>query len=123
MAHATGLNQTAISRIWRAFSLAPHRSETFKLSKDPLFIDKVRDIIGLYMDPPDRVLVLCVDEKSQIQALNRTQPLLPMRPGQVERGTHDYKRNGTTSLFAALDLKTSRVISQFHHRHRSVEFR
>ncbi len=90
---------------------------------DPLLIEKVRDIAGLYMNPPDHALVLCVDEKSQIQALDRTQPLLPMQPGQLERGTHDYKRNGTTSLFAALDLKTSRVISQFHRRHRSVEFR
>ena len=112
-----------ISRIWRAFGLQPHRSDTFKLSPDPLLIEKVRDIAGLYINPPDHALVLCVDEKSQIQALDRTQPLLPMQPGQLERGTHDYKRHGTTSLFAALDLKTSRVIGQFHHRHRSVEFR
>jgi hypothetical protein len=103
MAEATGLNQTAISRIWRAFALAPHRSETFKLSKDPLFIDKVRDIVGIYLNPPERALVLCVDEKSQIQALERTSPLLPMRPGQVGRRAHDYLRHGTTSLFAALD--------------------
>jgi transposase len=110
-------------RIWRAFALAPHRSETFKLSRDPLFIDKVRDIVGLYLDPPDRALVLCVDEKSQIQALDRTAPLLPMRPGQIERRTHDYKRHGTTSLFAALDAKTGKIIGQTHRRHRSAEFR
>ena len=123
MAAATGMNQTAISRIWRAFSLAPHRAETFKLSKDPLFIDKVRDIVGLYMNPPERALVLCVDEKSQIQALDRTAPLLPMRPGQIERRTHDYARHGTTSLFAALDTKTGKVIGQNQQRHRSAEFR
>jgi transposase len=123
MAQVTGLNQTAISRIWRAFSLAPHRAETFKLSKDPLFIDKVRDIVGLYMNPPERALVLCVDEKSQIQALDRTAPLLPMRPGQIERRTHHYMRHGTTSLFAALDTKTGKVIGQNQQRHRSAEFR
>lgn len=123
MAKASGISPSSVNRIWRAFGLQPHRSETFKLSPDPLLIEKVRDIVGLYMDPPDHAVVLCVDEKSQIQALDRTQPLLPMRPGQVERRTHDYKRHGTTSLFAALDVKTSRVISQFHRRHRSVEFR
>jgi transposase/transposase-like protein len=123
MARASGLTQTAISRIWRAFALQPHRSETFKLSRDPLFIDKVRDIVGLYLNPPDRALVLCVDEKSQIQALNRTQPLLPMRSGQVERRSHDYVRHGTTSLFAALDVKTGKVIGQCHRRHRAKEFR
>jgi transposase len=123
MAEVTGLNQTAISRIWRAFSLQPHRQESFKLSRDPLFIDKVRDIVGLYLDPPDRALVLCVDEKSQIQALERTAPLLPMRPGQAERRAHDYLRHGTTSLFAALDIGTGKVISQLQRRHRSVEFR
>ena len=123
MARATGINQTAISRIWRAFSLAPHRAETFKLSKDPLFIDKVRDIVGLYMNPPERALVLCVDEKSQIQALDRTAPLLPMGPGQIERRSHDYKRHGTTSLFAALDTKTGKIIGQNQQRHRSKEFR
>jgi transposase len=112
-----------ISRIWRAFGLQPHRSETFKLSPDPLLIEKVRDIVGLYMNPPDHALVFCVDEKSQIQALDRSQPMLPLRPGQVERRTHDYKRHGTTSLFAALDLKTGRVIGQVHRRHRSQEFR
>lgn len=123
MAKATGLNQTAISRIWRAFALQPHRSEAFKLSRDPLFIDKVRDIVGLYLDPPDRALVLCVDEKSQIQALERTAPLLPMRPGVAERRAHDYLRHGTTTLFAALDAKTGKVIGELHRRHRSGEFR
>src|SRR6266480_6301859 len=123
LAKAMGLSRMTISRIWHAFGLQPHRTETFKLSPDPLLIEKVRDIVGLYMNPPDHALVFCVDEKSQIQALDRTQPLLPMRPGQVERRTHDYKRHGTTSLFAALELKTSRVIGQLHHRHRSVEFR
>lgn len=122
MAKVSGLSQTAVSRIWRAFALQPHRSETFKLSKDPLFIEKVRDIVGLYLNPPDRALVLCVDEKAQIQALNRTQPLLPMRPGQPERRTHDYVRHGTTSLFAAFDVATGRVIGQFHRRHRAAEF-
>jgi transposase len=123
MAQATGLNQTAISRIWRAFALQPHRQENFKLSRDPLFIDKVRDIVGLYLDPPERALVLCVDEKSQIQALERTAPLLPMRPGQAERRAHDYLRHGTTSLFAALDTRTGKVISKLQRRHRSLEFR
>jgi transposase len=123
LAKATGLSRMTISRIWRAFGLQPHRTDTFKLSPDPLLIEKVRDIVGLYMNPPDHALVLCVDEKSQIQALDRTQPLLPLQPGQLERGTHDYKRHGTTSLFAALELKTSRVISQLHRRHRSVGFR
>ena len=123
MAKATGLSQSTISRIWRAFSLAPHRAETFKLSRDPLFIDKVRDIVGLYLNPPDRALVLCVDEKSQIQALDRTAPLLPKRPGQAERRTHDYKRHGTTSLFAALDASTGKIIGQNQQRHRSTEFR
>ena len=123
LAKESGLSRSTVGRIWRAFALQPHRSETFKLSKDPLFIDKVRDIVGLYMDPPDHALVLCVDEKSQIQALNRTQPMLPMRPGQIERRTHDYKRHGTTSLFAALDVATGTVIGELHRRHRSVEFR
>ena len=111
LAQASGLSRMTISRIWQAFGLQPHRADTFKLSPDPQLIEKVRDIVGLYMNPPEHALVLCVDEKSQIQALDRTQPLLPLRPGQVERGTHDYKRHGTTSLFAALELKTSRVIS------------
>jgi transposase len=123
LARATGLSRMTISRIWHAFGLQPHRTETFKLSPDPLLIEKVRDIVGLYMNPPEHALVFCVDEKSQIQALDRTQPLLPLRPGQVERRTHDYKRHGTTSLFAALELKTSRVIGQLHRRHRSQEFR
>src|SRR5437879_8282538 len=123
LAKATGLSRMTISRIWHAFGLQPHRTDTFKLSPDPQLIDRVRDIVGLYMNPPEHALVLCVDEQTQLQALDRTQPLLPMQPGQLERGTHDYKRHGTTSLFAALDLKTSRVIGQFHHRHRSVEFR
>lgn len=123
LAKASGLSRSTVGRMWKAFALQPHRSETFKLSKDPLFIDKVRDIVGLYQNPPERALVLCVDEKSQIQALDRTQPLLPMRPGQIERRTHDYKRHGTTSLFAALDVKTGAVIGECHRRHRSVEFR
>ena len=123
MARRCGLSQTAVSRIWRAFSLRPHRVKTFKLSKDPLFIEKVRDIVGLYLNPPDKALVLCVDEKAQIQALDRTQPVLPMRPGQVERRTHDYTRHGTTSLFAALNVATGKVIGEFHQRHRAVEFR
>jgi transposase len=123
LAAACGLSRNSIHRVWRAFALAPHRSESFKLSKDPLFIDKVRDIVGLYLDPPDKALVLCVDEKSQIQALDRSQPILPMRPGQAERRAHDYKRNGTTSLFAALDTKTGKVIGQLNRRHRSIEFR
>src|SRR5436853_4608780 len=123
MATRCGLSQSTISRIWRAFGLQPHRFETFKLSKDPLFIEKVRDIVGLYLNPPDCALVLCVDEKSQIQALDRTQPLLPMRPGQAERRSHDYKRHGTTSLFAAFNVKTGTVIGELHRRHRSAEFR
>jgi transposase len=123
MAAASGMSQTAITRIWRAFSLQPHRTETFKLSTDPLFIDKVRDIVGLYLDPPDRAMVLCVDEKSQIQALDRTRPILPMRPGQAERRSHDYTRHGTTTLFAALDVAAGTVIGQCHRRHRAAEFR
>jgi transposase len=123
LARHAGLSQSTISRIWRAFSLQPHRTEVFKLSPDPLFIEKVRDIVGLYVNPPDKALVLCVDEKAQIQALDRSQPLLPMRPGQVERRTHDYVRHGTTSLFAALDTKTGRVIGRRFRRHRAVEFR
>ncbi len=123
MAQACGLSQTAVSRIWRAFALQPHRVETFQLSKDPLFIEKVRDIVGLYLNPPDKALVLCTDEKSQIQALDRTQPLLPMRPGQAERRSHDYLRHGTTSLFAALDVQTGKIIGECHRRHRAREFR
>lgn len=123
MALASGMTQTAISRIWRAFALQPHRVDTFKISRDPLFVDKVRDIVGLYLNPPDHALVLCVDEKSQIQALDRTQPILPMRPGQAERRSHDYVRHGTTSLFAALNTATGEVIGECHARHRSIEFR
>jgi transposase len=123
MAKAVGLSHTAISRIWHTFRLQPHRTETFKLSNDPLLVEKVRDIVGLYLDPPAHAAVFCVDEKPQIQALDRTQPLLPMQPGQVERRTHDYKRHGTTTLFAALNAQTSEVITQFHQRHRSAQFR
>ena len=123
MAEVCGLSHMTVKRIWAAFGLEPQRVETFKLSTDPLFVDKVRDIVGLYMDPPDRALVLSVDEKSQIQALDRSQPVLPMRPGQPERRSHDYKRYGTTTLFAALDTETGRVIGECHRRHRSVEFR
>ena len=123
MAQATGLSRMTVSRIWRAFGLQPHRSETFKLSPDPLLIEKVRDIVGLYVNPPAHAVVLCVDEKSQIQALDRTAPLLPLQPGQVERRTHDYTRHGTTSLFAALDVKTGRVVGETHRRHRAREFR
>jgi len=123
MAKQSGVSATTVHRIWRAFSLQPHRTETFKLSKDPLFVEKVRDIVGPYLDPPEKALVLCVDEKSQIQALDRTQPLLPMRPGQPQRQTHDYVRHGTTSLFAALDVATGQVIGECHRRHRSIEFK
>jgi len=123
LARVCGLSRASVHRIWRAFALQPHRAETFKLSKDPLFIEKVRDIVGLYLTPPARALGLCVDEKSQIQALDRTQPMLPMRPGQIERRTHDYERHGTTSLFAALDVKTGKVIGECHRRHRATEFR
>ncbi len=123
MAKSSGLSDTTVLRIWHAFGLQPHRSDTFKLSNDPQLIEKVRDIVGLYLHPPRRALVLCADEKSQIQALDRTQPLLPMRPGTPERRTHDYRRHGTTSLFAALDIATGRVIGETHRRHRSLEFR
>jgi transposase len=122
LAAQCGMSQSAIARIWKAFALQPHRTDTFKLSKDPLFIDKVRDIVGLYLQPPDRALVLCVDEKSQIQALDRTAPILPLRPGYPERRTHDYRRHGTTSLFAALDVATGKVLGECHRRHRSAEF-
>src|SRR3990172_974314 len=123
LAKATGMSQSAVSRIWRAFALQPHRAETFKLSTDPLFVDKVRDVVGLYLNPPDKALVLCVDEKSQIQALDRSQPVLPMRPGQAERRSHDYVRHGTTTLFAALNAKSGAIIGEFHQRHRAREFR
>lgn len=122
MALEMKLSQTAVTRIWRAFGLQPHRQETFKLSSDPLFVDKVRDIVGLYLDPPLKAMVLCVDEKSQIQALDRTQPMLPLAPGIPERRTHDYMRHGTTTLFAALDIATGEVIGELHRRHRSSEF-
>jgi transposase len=123
MAKAVGLGHDSISRIWNAFGLKPHQTETFQLSKDPLLIEKVRDIVGLYMSPPANAIVLCADEKSQIQALNRTQPLLPLRPGQAERRTPDYERHGTTTLFAALDVATGNVIGKCYPRHRAVEFR
>ena len=123
MAKEIGHAPSTVHRIWRAFGLQPHRVETFKLSSDPLFVEKVRDIVGLYLAPPERAVVLCVDEKSQVQALDRTQPLLPMRPGQAERRTHDYKRNGTTSLFAALDVKAGTIIGKCMARHRASEFR
>ena len=122
MAAQSGLSRCTVHRVWRAFGLQPHRTETFKLSSDPLFIEKVR-IVGLYLSPPDRAMVLCVDEKTQIQALDRTRPLLPMRPGRVERRSHDYVRHGTTTLFAALEAQTGKVIGQCQRRHRWVEFR
>jgi transposase len=122
MAKTSGMSQSAVSRIWRAFALQPHRTETFKLSSDPFFIEKVRDIVGLYLNPPARALVLCVDEKSQIQALDRTRPILPMRPGVPARQSYDYIRNGTTSLFAALDVATGKVIASLHRRQRHQEF-
>lgn len=123
MARATGMSQSAISRIWRAFGLKPHLTENFKLSPDPLFIEKVRDIVGLYLNPPEAAVVLCVDEKSQIQALDRTSPVLPLLPGTPERRTHDYRRNGTTNLFAALDVASGNVIADMSPRHRAEEFR
>jgi transposase len=123
MAAATGMSQTAVSRIWRAFGLKPHQTETFKLSPDPQFIDKVRDIVGLYLNPPEAAVVLCVDEKSQIQALDRSAPMLPLMPGVPARHTHDYVRNGTTNLYAALDLASGHVIAEMTPRHRAEEFR
>jgi transposase len=131
MARAAGISASSVHRVWRAFSLQPHRVETFKLSTDPQFIEKVRDIVGLYLDPPDKALVICVDEKSQIQALDRTQPLLPMRPGQAERRSHDYERHGTTTLFAGFiaaataktSIKAGSVIGRCMPRHRALEFR
>src|SRR4051794_19403409 len=123
MAREVGLTQTAVSRIWRAFGLQPHRQDSWKLSKDPLFIDKVRDVVGLYLDPPERAVVLCVDEKSQIQALDRTAPIFPMMPGTPARASHDYKRAGTSSLYAALDIATGTVIGSLHARHRAIEFK
>jgi transposase len=123
MAREVGLNQSAVQRIWKAFGLQPHRQETWKLSRDPQFVAKVRDVVGLYLNPPERAVVLCVDEKSQIQALDRTAPILPMLPGTPARATHDYKRWGTSSLYAALDLTTGKVIGSLHSRHRAIEFK
>ncbi|HKN67725.1 MAG TPA: IS630 family transposase [Gemmatimonadaceae bacterium] len=123
MAKEVGLTQSAVSRIWRAFGLQPHRQDTWKLSRDPQFIEKVRDVVGLYLNPPERAVVLCVDEKSQIQALDRTAPILPMLAGVPERATHDYKRAGTSSLYAALDITTGKVIGRLHSRHRAIEFK
>jgi len=122
MERVSGVSRSSVNKIWRSLNIQPHRVETFKLSTDPEFVEKVRDIVGLYMSPPENALVLCVDEKSQMQALDRTQPLLPMGPGQVERRTHDYKRHGTSSLFAALMVKTGVVIGECHRRHRHQEF-
>jgi transposase len=123
MAERMGMSQTTIRRIWGAFGLQPHRAESFKLSTDPLFVEKVRDIVGLYLDPPERAMVLCVDEKSPIQALNRFQPILPMMPGTPERRSHDYVRHGTTSLFAALDMASGTVIGSLRQRHRATELK
>jgi transposase len=123
MAAEVGLTQNAILRIWHAYGLQPHRTDTFKLSKDPLFVDKVHDVVGLYLNPPERAVVLCVDEKSQIQALDRTQPILPLLPGVPERRSHDYKRAGTSSLYAALELTTGKVLGALHRRHRAIEFK
>src|SRR3954454_1590772 len=123
MAKEVGLSQSAVSRIWRAFGLQPHRQEMWKLSKDPLFIDKVREVVGLYLNPPERAVVLCVDEKSQIQALYRTAPILPMLPGTPQRATHDDKRAGTSSLYAALDIATGKDIGALHSRHRAIDFK
>jgi transposase len=123
LAAELGLSQSAVSRIWRAFGLQPHRQDSWKLSRDPLFTGKVRDVAGLYLDPPERAIVLCVDEKSQIQALDRTAPIFPMMPGVPARASHDYKRAGTSNLYAALDLTTGKVIGSLHARHRAIEFR
>ncbi len=123
MAAESGLSKSTVGRIWKAFGLKPHQVDTFKLSNDPQFIDKVRDVVGLYLDPPERALVLCVDEKSQIQALDRSAPVLPMMPGMPERRTHDYIRHGVTTLFAALDVATGEIIGSIHRRHRTVEFK
>jgi transposase len=122
MAEHLGLSQSMVSRVWRAFGLAPHKQDSWKLSKDPLFVAKVRDVVGLYLNPPERALVLCVDEKTQIQALNRTAPVFPMLPGAPARASHDYVRHGTSSLYAALDLSTGKVIGALHSRHRAAEF-
>jgi hypothetical protein len=123
MAREVGLTQSAVLRIWRAFGLQPHRQDTLSAAGIRCFIEKIRDVVGLYLDPPERAVVLCVYEKSQIQALDRTQPILPMRPGLPERATHDYKRHGTSSLYAALDVTSGKVIGQLHSRHRAIEFK
>ena len=123
MAERSGLSKSSIGRIWRAFELKPHRADTFKLSNDPLFVDKVFDVVGLYLNPPEAAVVLCVDEKSQVQALARSQPAFPMMPGMPERRTHDYVRHGTTSLFAAFNTADGTVISSLHRRHRTIEFK
>jgi transposase len=123
LAKATGMSQRTVARVWNAFGLKPWLADTFKLSEDPLFVEKVRDVVGLYLNPPEHAVVLCVDEKTGIQALDRTQPILPMRPGQVERRTHDYVRNGVTDLFAALDVATGQVIAKTRRRHRATEFK
>jgi transposase len=123
LARALGMSQTAVSRIWRAFGLKPHLVETFKLSTDPQFLDKVRDIVGLYLNPPEAALVLCVDEKTSVQALDRTAPILPLLPGTSQRATHDYTRHGTTNLYAALDVASGNVITELTARHRAIEFR
>jgi transposase len=123
MTKHSGLSGSTVGRIWKAFGLKPHLSETFKLSTDPMFVEKVRDVVGLYLNPPERAIVLCVDEKSQVQALDRSAPVLPMMPGMPEKRTHDYVRNGVTSLFAALDMASGRVIGAIHRRHRSTEYR
>jgi len=122
MAKHLGMTQSTVSRVWRAFGLAPHKQDSWKLSKDPLFVQKVRDVVGLYLNPPESALVLCVDEKTQIQALNRTQPVFPMLPGAPARASHDYVRHGTSSLYAALDVASGKVIGSLHARHRAQEF-
>jgi transposase/DNA-binding CsgD family transcriptional regulator len=123
MAERSGLSKSTIGRIWRAFELKPHRTDTFKLSNDPLFVEKVYDVVGLYLNPPEAAIVLCVDEKSQVQALARSQPAFPMMPGMPEQRTHDYLRHGTTSLFAAFNTADGSVISSLHRRHRTIEFK
>jgi transposase len=123
MAAETGLSKSTVGRIWKAFGLKPHQVDTFKISNDPQFIDKVRDVVGLYLDPPEKALVLCVDEKSQIQALDRSSPVLPMMPGMPERRTHDYVRHGITTLFAALNVATGEITGSIHRRHRAAEFK
>ena len=123
MAKESGLSKSTVGRIWQAFGLKPHLVDTFKICNDPQFIDKVRDVVGLYLDPPEKALVLCVDEKSQIQALDRSAPVLPMMPGLPERRTHDYLRHGITTLFAALDVATGEINGSIHRRHRAAEFK